>query len=84
MTVKLTKRQFGVIEAAKNRQVQIVDENKKKKFIPADDYEKEKTLARFFANNWFDTGANVSLNELINVYLGKEDVEIIEVDNDDR
>ena len=79
MTVKLTKRQFGVIEAAKNRQVQIVDENKKKKFVPTDDYEKEKTLARLFANNWFDAGCKVSLNELINVYLGKEDVEIIEV-----
>ncbi|MDF8374037.1 hypothetical protein G9401_00310 [Weissella paramesenteroides] len=84
MTVKLTKRQFGVIESAKNRQIQIVDENKKKKFVPADDYEKEKTLARFFANNWFDAGCKVSLNELINVYLEKEDVEIIEVKNNDR
>lgn len=84
MTVKLTKRQFGVIEAVKNRQVQIVDENKKKKFVPADDYEKEKTLARFFANNWFDVGCKVSLNELIKVYLGKEDAEIIEVDNNDK
>lgn len=76
MTIKLTQNQLDVIEAAKRTEVQNTLKNGKHKYVKGTERDVQRVLAKFYINNWF--GSEVLLTDIVAVFEGREDVEIVE------
>lgn len=76
MKIKLTQKQFDVIEAAKNTKVQKTLKNGKHEYVKGTETDAQRALAKFYINNWF--GSEVLLTDIVAVFEGRADVEIVE------
>lgn len=75
MKIKLTQKQFDVIEAAKNTRVQKTLKNGKHEYVDATQLEAQRALAKFYINNWF--GSEILLSDVMAVYEGRAETEIV-------
>ncbi|TYC50876.1 hypothetical protein ESZ50_01280 [Weissella muntiaci] len=76
MKIKLTQKQFDVIEAAKKTKVQKTLKNGKHEYVDATQLEAQRALAKFYINNRF--GSEILLSEVMAVYEGRAVAEIME------
>jgi hypothetical protein len=76
MTIKLTQKQLDVIEVAKRTEVQKTLKNGKHEYVKGTKTDVQRALAKFYINNWF--GSEVLLTDVVAVFEGRADVEIVE------